>query len=234
MTVLCQRCGAPRTAAGPGRRPKWCSACARFLRNQHAPRPGICIGCGVCFVRRRWKKDAFKYCSRQCAFRDPQLKRANAARLRALPRNPRTSKQMNRRPHQDRNCRVCGQSFQWGRAQLCSDACRRAATRDSTRRQNQLRRAASGALRLAACLSCGRALSGKSRLYCSKRCRKTFKKYTHFWQGASPDLRALVALAGQLKALNRVRYAVNSGRRVDALPYVPETAEVQLGQYLLG
>lgn len=149
-----------------------CRSCSFIRQTQQrheariARQTRTCIGCGVSFVRTRKKRDAGKYCTRECAFAHSATRyAANNARRRAEGRikaqerafmaaeeRARRSAVRSMRSSVvrlqaslatvDRVCRVCGKGFQRplfrpGRHSLCSRECRREASRQIRRQRRR-------------------------------------------------------------------------------------------------
>lgn len=63
-------CGAKKSKVG-----KVCLQCE--FERKRSGRPVVrCAQCGIEFKRKQWKRDSLKYCSRECAFANPEWKAA--------------------------------------------------------------------------------------------------------------------------------------------------------------
>jgi hypothetical protein len=135
----------------------------------------VCRGCLRDFVKNSGGKGI--YCSRACAF-------ANILGWSRRPR-PKTSRAKPPRP-----CIICGTERPRRRIAYCSDQCR------DTRQPKPVRSFK--------CMGCGLERRGLARqLYCSKKCHRRLRKYSHLWSGLRGTARAeMIATALALKSFN--------------------------------
>lgn len=116
-----------------------------------------CLGCGVVFNQKKGGRRVGKYCSRECAFKDPKWK----TRLC----KPRVDSPFPR-------CVICGVICAKRKMRMCSKACRMAAARMYMRVWYASRKPPTQK----ACSECGRmwvrAYGNKRRLFCSGACLK--------------------------------------------------------------
>lgn len=213
--VPCNVCG-----AWFWRKPTNTLACSPACIAKRRERPEICCrGCSVMFTRRG---GSGKYCTRQCAFAHwSEIRKSSRPRVR----RPRITP-----PPVCRPCKYCGQVCETSRQQMC----RRGPCWFARHQRNySARRQRRGRLPLPkpmTCFCCGGNIvhpalgRGRPRLFCSKVCTQRMSKYAHFWSGHSGgDILQWVAAAAMLKAVNRVRYALNSGSDTRAI-YIPTPA----------
>jgi len=226
----CTQCGTWFDPGPTNRRS--CSVECREARRHHVDtrheRPVLtCVGCGRSFVRKvlrpHGKRDYHKYCSRACAFADPQwrLRKGEAIAAAARARAARTQRQA--RPPKPRPlCQVCGAPCPSHRRIVCSAACGRG--RQHNRRRERMN--VQPSLMLRTCLGCGVPMPGADdrrwgrvpRVYCSRRCARRMRKYTHLWAGMPRDQQGeMIRLAATMKAANRVLDAINKGFEVEAM-----------------
>lgn len=135
---------------------------------------GVCVGCGRAFARKGMaarfaKHDALKYCSRACAFRDPErylrkhrtpealFRKAERNAVRAIVRGFRRSimlaaralsKQQRAAAIPIKLCVVCGTAVVRRSRRVCSDACRVASIKASRLRARKNRRRLDGPKRI--------------------------------------------------------------------------------------
>lgn len=154
---VCVDCSASidaRSTRGPV--PSRCSPCAQrrdaASKSNHRPGPSsICEGCSVSFIPKR--ADRLRFCSRECAFNNPD--RWKAKRDRHVWPSTKVSFP---------TCGVCASPFASRRsaARYCSDVCEARSRRPAER----------------ACLHCGASFhpSHGNERTCSASCRKALKK----------------------------------------------------------
>lgn len=166
----------------------------------------VCVGCGVQFSRKANYGDALKYCSRACAFADPNWRGAADKRAAKEARRPKP-----------KPCEICGAVCKSLQAKCCSREC----AKEKARRASYVRDPLPKQL-LDKCACCGSSMGladrhtkgpKAKRLFCSAACRNRMGKYSRFWSGVTGAERAeIVETARLLRALHVEVNSINQGR----------------------
>ncbi len=223
--VVCLSCH--REFAPPGPKSKCCSPeCGqawqayrvRKEKGWFDRKPSTCLTCATQFMWKQSSGRVGKYCSRECAFNDPNWRGA-AARKKA--REDAANHRMKQKA--ETPCVICGTPVGLsGRSRLCSAVCSQEQGRRKALQSYYEKHPLPPPEAVDKCPNCSVALAPRQRgacgqrpkNFCSRRCARQFSDYAKYWSGLDDDKAkaAIIETASLLRELRRAQHAFNNGR----------------------
>src|SRR5262245_11137206 len=180
-----------------------CKACENQIRaDEKAERDQrVCRTCGKTFQKTKTGGNKGLYCSRECAWKNPDWIKAKTGELeRSWGRQKHRLWPKIKRPSTPRYCTECARPLTFPQRVICGPSCKR---RRFYRQRYERKIPKPRITRW--CVSCNERLPPRRRVYCSPECSHRMRKYVHYWQRLSLEQqREILGAVTEIKMCRRV------------------------------